>query len=127
MTLGGGLGWSVGDESLGRLHAVEVRHADVHQDDVGSRDRERLERGAAIAGLADHLHVGLRLDEHPETRPDEGLVVDEEDPGAHAAGRTAWTSKPPSSRGPAVSRPSWTSTRSRMPTSPSPRPSPPTA
>ena len=64
MTFGGERPGRVGDQALGRLHAVDVRHPHVHQHDVGMRDRERLERGAPVAGLTDDLHVGLGLDQH---------------------------------------------------------------
>ena len=69
------------DQQPRRRDAVEPRHADVHQHDVGGRDRELLERVAAVLGLADDRHVRLRVDHHPQTRAHERLVVDEEDPG----------------------------------------------
>ena len=69
------------DQHPRRRDAVEPGHADVHQHDVGGGDREALERLAAVLGLADHRHVGLRVDHHPQTGADERLVVDQEDAG----------------------------------------------
>ena len=67
------------DEVGGRGDAVEAGHADVHEDDVRGRDAERLQRVAAVAGLAHDGHVGLGVDDEPEACAHERLVVDEED------------------------------------------------
>jgi hypothetical protein len=63
------------DQHTSRLDAVEPGHADVHQHDVGGGDREPLERLAAVLRFADHGHVGLGVDHHPQTGADERLVV----------------------------------------------------
>ncbi len=39
-----------------------------------------------VGGLADHLHVVLSLENHPEAGPDERLVVDDQDPDAAPIG-----------------------------------------
>ena len=59
-----------------------TRHPHVHQDDVGRRDGERLERLASVARLAHDGHVGLGVDHQLQAGADERLVVDEEDPDA---------------------------------------------
>ena len=129
MTFGGAAGAARRAAARSPRTPSSAGHPHVHQHDVGARDGERLERGAAVPGLADDLHVRLGLDQHPEAGAHQRLVVDEEDPDAHAAtarsGRsTARTSKPPPSRGPASSVPPCSATRSRMPSRPWPRPSP---
>ena len=114
----GGSALDAGARSRRRRRA---RHAHVHQHDVGGRDRQRLERLAAVGRLADDAHVGLGVDHELQPGAHERLVVDEED--ADHAGIAARTSKPPSGRGPASSVPPRGSTRSRIPVSPRPRPS----
>ena len=109
-------------DQRGRGDAVEARHAHVHQHDVGGRDRQRLDRLAAVGRLADDGHVGLGVDHELEAVADQRLVVGDED-ADHDAGIAARTSKPPSGRGPASSVPPRGSTRSRIPVSPRPRPS----
>jgi hypothetical protein len=54
------------DERPRRGDPVEPRHADVHQRHVGGGDGEALERLAAVLRLADHRHVGLGVDHHPQ-------------------------------------------------------------
>ena len=73
------------DEPPGRLEPVEVRHADVHQDDVGVELAGCPERLLAVARLADDLDVRLRLEDHAEARAHESLVVDDQDTDAHAS------------------------------------------
>ncbi len=98
----------------GGLDAVHDRHPYVHQHHVGGDAAQPRDRFRAVTGLAHHGQVVLRLDHHPQPGADEPLVVDEEqterhpaaDPVARGAGRTAYTSKPPPARGPAVRVPS---------------------
>src|SRR3546814_16766059 len=85
-----------------RLDAVDLRHANVHQDDIGlggSHDPHRL---AAVGRLADGGQVGFVVDDHPEPATDDSLVVDHDDAqSAHgpatglAAGNTPSTRQPP--------------------------------
>src|SRR5262249_22830295 len=105
----------------------EVRHADVHEDDVGIDLRGELERLVAVRRLTDELDVGPFVENHLEAAPHERLVVDDEDADAHGSlpsGNVAATLKPPLSAGPAESEPPKTATRSRMPISPCPLPPP---
>jgi hypothetical protein len=82
------------EQAARRFEPVDVRHADVHEDDVRlelGRSRERLR---AVGGLAHDVHVFLGLEDHPETGPDEGLVVHDEDAnheGTSPIGRRART------------------------------------
>ena len=112
-------------EQPGRLDAVEPRHPHVHQHDVGAGGGQPLHGLAAVARLAHDLEVVLAVDEHPEAGAHHLLVVDQEHPDRLAprlSGLTGGSSPTPGSRrpgrGPASSVPSWTATRSRMPTRP---------
>src|ERR1019366_10325705 len=68
-----------------RLDAVEPGHSHVHHHDVGGRGSQQFSRGLPVAGLADHGHVVLCVEYHPEPGPHQFLVIDQEDPDAHAA------------------------------------------
>ena len=46
--------------------------------------RAKRHRLGAVGGLADHLDVGLRVEDHPQARAHELLVVGDEDAHAHA-------------------------------------------
>ena len=88
-----------GQDQLRRLDAVEHRHREVHQHDVGvvlERDFDAL---GAVPGLAGHLEVGLGVEQLAHAAAHEHVVVDEDDPcpgRGHAAG-TAWTAATESS------------------------------
>ena len=69
----------VGQDAPRRLEAVELGHADVHQDDVGPQRAHLVDRLAAVRGLADDLDVGLGVEDHAEAGAHERLVVDEQD------------------------------------------------
>ena len=60
----------------------------------------------AVGGLADDLHVRLRVEDHREAVAKELLVVGDEDAdhGAPSIGKRARTRKPPSGRGAGVER-----------------------
>jgi hypothetical protein len=104
-----------------RLDSIDARHADVHQHHIRAqlaRDGNGL---AAVPRLADHLEIVLRFEDRPETRPDQRLVVRDEDANhAVPAGSRARTEKPPSARPPVSSEPPYNRTRSRMPVIPWP-------
>ena len=85
-------------------------------------------RLVAVGRLADHLEVGLGVDDHGEPAAHQLLVVGDDDadgPGVchDGNGRRASTAKPPPGAGPASSAPPSTATRSRIPTRPCPPPS----
>ena len=67
-----------GDPSC-RLDPVEVRHPDVHEDDVGAQCLGGVDRGEAVGGFADDLEVGLGVEDDAEAGADELLVVGDQD------------------------------------------------
>src|SRR5581483_9068834 len=126
--------------------AVHRGHPHVHQDDIGGRTSQPVDRLASICRLQHYLQVGLRRDEHRKAGPNQLLVVDERHPDrpfhevahgtaapspvAHEAsvlprGRSASTSNPPSVLVRVCRVPPCRSTRSLMPRRPRPLPSRP--
>ena len=69
-----------GDQLPVACEAVELRHADVHQHDVGPALAAWRRPAAPSLGLADDLDVGLGLEDHPEAGAHQRLVVGDEDP-----------------------------------------------
>src|SRR5690606_9818702 len=117
----------------GRREAVHPGHAHVHEHHVGAAARSLGDRLHTVRGVADDLDVLLGREQRGEPRAHHRLVVGDENSNGHNAhssvserapvGSSARTLKPPSSVGPASSVPPTRTTRSRMPTSPSPVPS----
>ena len=64
-----------GDQAAGGFDAVQLRHGDVHDDHIGLKLFAELHGFAAVAGLADDLHVGLRGKNHVEALPDQHVIV----------------------------------------------------
>ncbi len=79
--------------------AVELGHADVHQHDGRVEARGLLDRLEAVAGLGDHVDVGLAGEQQAEAGADHRLVVGDEHADAHDAvpvsGRVVVSRKPP--------------------------------
>jgi len=48
------------------LNAVQLRHGDIHNDDVGLKLRRKLNGFAAVRRFSDHLQVVLRLEDEAE-------------------------------------------------------------
>ena len=88
------------------------------------RRRGRVHRVLAVDRLAHDLEVVLGLDEHPQARADEVLVVGDEHADAHAGtaarGSRAWTPKPGTA--PVLRSPPHAARRSAIPRSPVPVP-----
>ena len=87
----------------GGLEPVDGRHADVHEDDVGPGATRSVDGLGAILGLADHVEVGLGLEDHPKAGAHERLVVGDQDADAHAStpapsGSRAWMTYRPRPR-----------------------------
>ena len=61
----------------GGFDAVEIGHADVHDDYVGLERFCKRDGFAAVAGLADDGEIGLLLDEQTETAADELVIIGE--------------------------------------------------
>src|SRR5687767_10699003 len=54
-------------QPCGGLKAVEVRHRDVHDHDVGHQLLRTGYRHGSVVGFADHFHVWLAVDDQPES------------------------------------------------------------
>jgi hypothetical protein len=67
-----------GPDGRRRLKPVEAGHADVHQHDVGPVPLHAVHRGLTVTGLVDDGQVVGRLQDHPQTGPDQCLVVGEQ-------------------------------------------------
>ena len=63
----------------GRLQAVELRHADVHQHEVRLGPPHLLDRVEAVACLGDDLDLGQRSQEPLQERTKSVRVVDDDD------------------------------------------------
>ncbi len=101
-----GVDLALGDRP-GRLEAVHLGHADVHQDDVGSLAHDEVDGLDAVGRLTDDLDVVGGAQQHGEPAAHERLVVgdgDADHPSAPNGSRAA-TRKPPPTRGPASSVP----------------------
>ena len=61
------------------LDAVQARHDEVHEHDVGLQGGDGVERGLAVGRLADDLDVVLQLEERPQALAHDRVVVDDED------------------------------------------------
>ena len=70
-----GWGLDLGD----RADPVELRHDDVHEDDVGLEPVHDLDGLDAVLGLTDHLDVVEQLEISAQPAPDDAMVVDEHD------------------------------------------------
>ncbi len=113
-------GSRLGDEQPGGRDPVELRHADVHEDDVGAVEVDRAEHLAAVGGLAHHLEALRAGEHHPQAGAHERVVVDEQD--ADHRGSRARRTKAPSGSTPDSSSPPASVTRSASPIRPVPAP-----
>ena len=115
----------LGAQQAGGGDAVELRHADVHEHDVGPVAVDGAQHAAPVVGLADDLDALRAGQHHPQPRAHERVVVDEQDADgrAHAGhGRVARRTKSPAASGPCSSSPPASATRSASPTRPVPAP-----
>ena len=71
---------ALGLDSADRGDAVHVRHQEVHEDDIRREPAGQGDALAAVGRLADDLDVVLEIEEDPKTHPDDGMVVDDQDP-----------------------------------------------
>ena len=99
------------DDAAGRLDPVHRGHPHVHQDDVGRELGRQRDRGGAVACLADHFKVLLRVEDHPKAETDQLLIVGQQYPDAHTGSsppgtvRRVRTLQPPSGAGPVSTSP----------------------
>src|SRR5262249_19101675 len=98
------------------LDAALAGHDDVEQDHVGLRGARPEDRILRVAGFADDLDVVLLVEQQAQTRPHDGVVVDEND--LDQSGTSTRRVVPERGADSMVSRPSWSATRSRIPSSP---------
>src|SRR6267143_2067674 len=112
------------DDAPRRLHAVELRHGDVHDDDVRSQAQRLGDRLAAVARDRNHLQVA-RFEQGAKTVPDDRVIVGEQHRYRHVT-PPLWTWYSTSTCTPAC-RPAFSenwaptaSARSRMINSPQP-------
>src|SRR5829696_2615862 len=68
-----------GEQTPSCLDAGDARHLEVHEDDVRLTQRVELDPARSVGSLADDLDVGLLGQKAAEARPEEVVVVDEED------------------------------------------------
>src|SRR5579862_5798386 len=68
------------DDLTSGFEAVESRHGDIHQDEVGALLPYQLQRLAAVARLADHFDRGIVGQQGPQARAYERVIIGEQDP-----------------------------------------------
>ncbi len=66
------------------VDSVHVGQADVQQHDVRAGGVHHLQGLAAVARLADHLHVGFPGEQRGHQLPHQALVLGDDDPDRHA-------------------------------------------
>ena len=81
--------WIRGGDLAGRFDPVQLRHADVHQHDGGTKLSCECDRRFAVVGFAAHFEIRLGVQDQGEAGADERLVVGEQnaDQGLIAYGR----------------------------------------
>ena len=62
------------EDLAGRFKAIEQRHDDIDHHHVGAKFADQLNRLPAVLSFADHLNVGLMLQQGPETFADNLMV-----------------------------------------------------
>src|ERR1019366_2868890 len=104
--------------------AVEPRHPDVHQDDVGVVQIDGGQDAAAVAGLAGDLDLRGAGQHHRQSGTDQRVVDDEDaDRGGHEhPGMVARSTKSPLALVPWASSPPTSASRSARPIRPAPGP-----
>ena len=88
------------------LDAIETRHLQVHQDNIGLEDGGFIHGLLPIAGLADDLHIGLGAEHHHQTGTYHRMIIDDENPNHHASREVASRKSQVASRVPAPTAPS---------------------
>ena len=109
----------------GRLHAVEDRHPDVHQADVGTQLASQPHRLPPVARLPHDLDAVQRAEDQPKPGAHQVLVVGDQHPDGHAGtsrGSVASTAQPRPGTGPpgTCRRAAWPARPSRSARSPTP-------
>jgi hypothetical protein len=107
-------------QAPGRRHPVDAGHAQVHEDGVGPQLGGQGDGLLAVGGGPDDLDATQQPEQHHQALADDPLVVGDQHPDHHrrAHAGTHSSTRKPVSVGAAVSVPSSSSARSRMPVSP---------
>ena len=79
--------WKQALELAGGIEAIQVRHPDIHDDDVGLELFGLCDGFTAGGGLAADFPTGMDLDEVAETASDDFVIVGEEDSNWRRIGR----------------------------------------
>jgi hypothetical protein len=86
-------------DATSRLKTVQLGHADIHQDDGGTKPRCLVDGLEPVARLGDHFDVVLVGEQHPKARADHRLVVGDQHTDRHrsswSSGRRVLSTKPP--------------------------------
>jgi hypothetical protein len=69
----------IGLDARGRVDAVDARHQQVHDHDVGLQRGRGLDRGVAVGGLTDDLEIVVQGEEIAHAPPNHRVIVDEQD------------------------------------------------
>src|SRR5215211_566694 len=118
-------GIALGHQPPRRLDAVQTRHADVHDHDVGVEPDRLVHGRGPILSFADDVDIGLRIEHSPQAAAHQRVVIRDQYADhfrVSSRGSLARTRKPPSASSPASNRPPNSRTRSRMPKMPWPPP-----
>ena len=68
-----------GFENLtGGLKAVQERHRDIHDNDIGAKSLGQLHRFPSGLGFGDNFDIAIGLDEEPQPLAHDGVVLDQE-------------------------------------------------
>src|SRR5918992_306782 len=106
-----------------RLHAVQLGHGDVHDDDIGPQLACQTQRLAAVGGGAGDLDALIAAQERGKPVADHGVVVRDQHPNLHRFLPTAAITRVPRPWADSISsRPPTSSMRSRIVCSPNPLP-----
>ncbi len=75
----------------GDLDAIDPGQVDIDQGDIRAQFLEHRQRFFTTGALADHLQIGLGVDDVADTLPEERVVVDNDDADlVHCALRHRW-------------------------------------
>jgi hypothetical protein len=72
-------GRSLARRSLRDLDAVHAGHGDVEERDVGLGLQHGIERGAAVAHLADDLEPRKSFEQRANARANQGVIIGQQD------------------------------------------------
>ena len=76
-----------------RLQPGQLRHFDVEDRQVGPLPHRQLPRFGPVGGLGHHLDVGLALQQQPQPRPHNPMVIRNQHPASAQSGRWAYLSE----------------------------------